>query len=112
MTIPTKEILKIRQGKVKIGSWNIQGGINSQYEAETICKDMEKYHIGIGVLQETKCGDFSYQSTNGTHIIGMAAYPTIPKQRQHGQVFIISKSWVKYYWGSKRKYRRELASHN
>lgn len=41
---------------------------------------MGRYQIGIGVLQETKSGDFCYQSTNGTQIIGMTSDPEIPKQ--------------------------------
>jgi hypothetical protein len=69
---------------------------------ETICKDMERYNIGLRVLQETKCGDFGYISTNGTQIIGMPPDQTIPKQRQYGQAFIISKTWKNYYWGARK----------
>ncbi len=43
----------------------MQWGIYSQYKAEIVYRDFERYDIGIGVLQETKCGEYMdmYQRT-------------------------------------------------
>jgi hypothetical protein len=46
--------------------------------------------------------DFSYTSTNGIQIIEIAADQNIPKPRQYGQAFIISKKWANYFWGAKK----------
>ncbi len=40
MVVPNREQSKIKGSKVKIGIWNIQGGVNAQFDAETICKDL------------------------------------------------------------------------
>ncbi len=37
-----------------------------------------------------------------TQIIRMAPDPDTPKQRQYGQVFVISKKWEKHYWGARK----------
>ncbi len=47
-------------------------------------------------------GDHGYVSTNGTQIIGMRKGPEIPKARQFGQAYAISKQWKKFYWGAKK----------
>lgn len=88
MAIPNQENLKVKGRNVKIGSWNIQAGINSQFDVETICRDMENYRIKIPILQEKKCVDFSYISQKGTQIIGMTPDPETPRKLYMNRHFL------------------------
>lgn len=102
MAAPLRTHSKIKQGKFKIATWNIQGGIQSQYDAETLCQDFESYKIDIGILQETKCGEFGYTSVAGTQLMCLESDETTPPNRRYGQGFVISKRWSTHFWGIKR----------
>ena len=90
MAAPLRENSRTKDKRTKIATWNIQGGITSQYDAEILCRDFEQYKIGIGALQETKCGDFGYKSENGTQIICLESDKETPIARQYGLGFIIN----------------------
>jgi hypothetical protein len=92
----------LKQLRTKLASWNMQGGIHSQYDAETISRDFEKYGVGIGVLQETKCGDFRYTSEQCTQVICLESDKDTLKAKRYGQGFIISKKWSRHLWASKQ----------
>lgn len=102
MALPHRDKSMLKQLRTKLATWNIQGGIHSQYDAETISRDFEKYGVDIGVLQETKCGDFRYTSEQGTQVICLESDEDTHKARRYGQGFIISKKWSKHLWGIKR----------
>lgn len=102
MALPHRDKLMLKQLRTKILTWNIEGGIHSQLDAETISRDFERYGVYIGVLQETKCGDYRYTSEQGTQLICLESDDTTPKARRYVQGFIISQKWSKHLWGIKR----------
>ncbi len=101
MAAPLRENTQTKQKRTKITTWNIQGGIDTQYDAETLCQDFEKYQIGIGALQEAKCGDYGYKSEGRTQIICLESDPDTPNARQYGLEFIMTKEWSNHFWGIK-----------
>jgi len=90
--------------KTKIASWNIQGGIRSADDADTIIKDMTDRRINIACLQETRCGQYDYTPPleNKGRIICLEPEPNTPPALRYGQGFFISSEWLPNFWGIKR----------
>ena len=93
--------LSAKKDLFNLATWNIQGGLNSTYDAETLIQDMHKYRIDIAALQETRCGDYNYSGKYGK-LVCLAADPNTPPHQQYGQGFYISDAWMPHLYGIKR----------
>ena len=102
MATPLRETTRTKDERTKIATWNIQGGITCQYDAQILCQDFERYKIGIGALQETRCGELGYTSERGTKIICLESDKDTPKARQYGLGFVMTQEWSKHFWGIRR----------
>jgi exonuclease III len=87
---------------IKIGTWNVQGGLQNPHLTTHLIHDLHRLKGDIVCLQETHCPDLLKTTDLGT-IICIAPPPTdnIPIHQQYGQGFYISPRMLPYYWGYK-----------
>lgn len=84
----------------RIGTWNIQGGLRTQYNMELLSEDMEKYKVQIACLQETHCENSNYTTDSNGHIICYGGLNE-NKHKRYGMGFYYSKHWADSFYGTK-----------
>ncbi len=91
----------------------MQGGIQSQYDAEILCQDFEDYKIDIGILQETKCGEFGYPSVAETTLICLESETKTPiRVEDMGKNLLFQKDGASTSGASRESRRTESVSQN
>lgn len=100
MAKQTKTRSAWKRKDVKIATWNLQGGLQSNQAFETVAQDMTKYKIDIACLQETRCEEYNYfPKNNNGYITCIGSDSNTPVHRRYGQGFYISPQWIDNYLG-------------
>jgi exonuclease III len=72
-----------RNQLLKIGSWNVQGKLNKEYQCDLLLKDTLKHKLDIIAIQETKAQDILYE-TRTHRILGFNH-----TNRHYGLAFVV-----------------------
>ncbi len=52
MALPRRTKSLINQGPLKVGTWNLNGGLKSQAEKEIVMEDLNKLNIDIVICKK------------------------------------------------------------
>ena len=102
MATPTRNLSQLsRKLPFRLGTLNIQGGIQTAQDSDMLLNDLQKYELDVVCLQETRYGAFNQRSEKGI-IICLETEPETPIHQQYGQGFYVTNQWMSHLHSTRR----------